>query len=99
MSNTARIVGGFPSATESMQVGTTDTAVRDLDVNVAIAPFLWLIRLPLHVTLDRLGVMSQPALEFVVGAHIDFGFGGLEFTSRQGRFNGLRKGLGNLLVI
>lgn len=80
-----------------MQVGTTDTAVRDLDVNVVIAPFLWLIRLPFHVTFGRLGVMSQPALEFVVGAHIDFGFGGLEF--RRGCFNGLRKGLGNLLVI
>ena len=70
MTNTARIVCRFPSASESVKIGATDTAMRDLDIHILFTPLLGLVGLPFHITLGRLRIMAQPALELVVGAHI-----------------------------
>lgn len=51
-----------------MKIRTADTTVRDLDVNVVLLPLLWLKLLPDHLSVDRGLVLSQPSLEFVIGA-------------------------------
>lgn len=68
--DTARIDGGFPAATQRVQVRTTDTAMGDLDVDVGFLPFLRLISFPFHVPLGGRGIMSEPTLEFVIGRHV-----------------------------
>jgi hypothetical protein len=50
-----------------MHVGTTDTAVRDLDVDIGFLPRLRLELLPDHVALAGAGVETHPALKLVVG--------------------------------
>lgn len=50
-----------------MQVGTTDAAMGDLNVDVVLRPLLGLKCAPLHLSIDRVRRVAQPALEFVVG--------------------------------
>lgn len=67
-----------------MQIGTADTTVGNLDVDIVVAfgqlvvlfliavltlltPLLGLEFPPLHVTLDGLRVMAEPAFELVIG--------------------------------
>jgi hypothetical protein len=67
-----------------VQIGTADTTVRDLDVDIVLAckrsvvfmlnwmsslltPLLGLKLPPLHVALDGLSVMTEPAFELVIG--------------------------------
>lgn len=78
--------GLSPSTLEHMKVGTADTTVGNLDVDIVLAltvsvafvwesnwsmrlltPLLGLELSPLHVALDGLSVMAEPAFEFVVG--------------------------------
>lgn len=58
-----------------MQVGSADTAVRDLNVNVVLGPLLGLVRAPFHLALDGLGRLAQPAFELGRSRHRDFDFG------------------------
>jgi hypothetical protein len=67
-----------------VQIGTADTTVGNLDVDIVVAwrksvmfvptsitdlltPLLGLEFTPLHVALDGLRVMAEPAFELVVG--------------------------------
>lgn len=56
-----------PATAQSVQVRTTDTTVRDLDIDIGLLPRLRLKLLPNHVTLAGAGIQAHPALEFVVG--------------------------------
>jgi hypothetical protein len=73
-----------PATLQCVQVGTADTTVGDLDVDIVLAckrsivfvlnwmssvptPLLGLELPPLHVALDGLSVMTEPAFELVVG--------------------------------
>lgn len=61
----------YPTASESVQVGSADTAVGDLDVNIGLLPGLGLELLPDHVA-DGVLVKAHPALELVIGSsHFD----------------------------
>jgi hypothetical protein len=68
-----------------VQIGTADTTVGNLDVDIVVAfgqsvifllianltlltPLLGLEFTPLHVALDGLRVMAEPAFELVIGA-------------------------------
>jgi hypothetical protein len=61
------LVQTYPSAAKSVQVRTTDTAVRDLDINIGLFPGLRLKLLPDHLPLASLRVEAHPALELVIG--------------------------------
>lgn len=52
-----------------MQVGTTDAAVGDLNIDVVLRPLLGLKCAPFHLSVDRIRAVAQPALELVVGGH------------------------------
>lgn len=49
-----------------MDVRTADAAVGDFDIDVVLSPLFRLERIPLHITLDGLRVVSQPPLEFII---------------------------------
>ena len=57
-----------PSAAESVEITAADAAVCDLDVDVCLLPRFGLELAPNHLSVDRIGIVAQPALEFVVGA-------------------------------
>lgn len=65
----AGVVCLAPSGAEGVDVGAADAAVGDFDVDVGFFPFLGLVGLPLHVSVDGFGVETHPAFEFVVGGH------------------------------
>jgi hypothetical protein len=73
-----------PATLQCVQIGTADTTVGNLDVDIILActrsvvfvldamsglltPLLGLKLSPLHVALDGLGVMTEPAFELVIG--------------------------------
>jgi hypothetical protein len=41
--------------------------VSDLDIDVVLCPFLGLKLSPLHVSVDAIGIVTEPALELVIG--------------------------------
>lgn len=49
-----------------MEVGSADTTVSDLDINISFLPRLGLEGLPLHVS-DGVLIQAHPAMEGVVG--------------------------------
>ena len=53
-----------------MEIGTTDTAVGDFDVNVGFFPLLGGIFFEFHLAINSAGIKAEPALEFVVGGHV-----------------------------
>lgn len=53
-----------------MEIRTTNTAVRDLDIDVVFGPWLWLIFFPDHVSVDGVLVETHPSLELVWYGHI-----------------------------
>lgn len=55
--------GLSPARLEHVQVATADTAVRDLNVDIVLCPLLGLKVAPLHLSIDRLGRLSEPSLE------------------------------------
>lgn len=61
-----------PATAQSVQVRATDTAVRDLDIDIRLLPLFGLKLLPHHVALTRTGIEAHPALELVVGLRHDF---------------------------
>ena len=65
------IGGRAPSALQGVQVGAADSAVRDLDVDVVLRPFLGLELAPFHVALKGALVEAEPALELrrVLASH------------------------------
>jgi hypothetical protein len=48
-----------------VEIGTADTTVRDLNVDIILRPLLGLIFAPPHVALDRGLVLAEPSFEFV----------------------------------
>jgi hypothetical protein len=65
------VVGGSPSRAQSVQIGTADTAVRDLDVDVVFFEGLGLEALPDHLAIHTVGVETHPSFEFVIGGHCE----------------------------
>lgn len=57
-----------------MKIRTADTAVGDLDIDIVLVPGLGLERAPLHLAVDRFGILAQPALELVIGRHSEYEF-------------------------
>lgn len=57
----------YPSTAESVQVGATDTTVRDLDVDISLLPGLGLKLLPDHLSLAGFGAETHPSFELVIG--------------------------------
>jgi len=51
-----------------VKVRTADTTVRDLDIDIILRPLLGLEFAPLHVALDGLGIVTEPALKLVIGS-------------------------------
>ena len=45
--------------------------MRDLDINIRLLERLGLKLLPFHIALDRVLIEAQPALELVVGSHVE----------------------------
>lgn len=60
--------GREPARLESVKIGSADTAVGDLNVNIILFPLLGLELLPLHLALNGLLIETEPSLELVVGA-------------------------------
>lgn len=50
--NATGVQCGSPSATQCVQVRSTDTTVRDFDIHIGFLPGFGLILLPFHVALD-----------------------------------------------
>ena len=67
------VLGLAPAGGQGVDVGAADAAVRDLDVDVVLGPLLGLVLSPLHVALNGLGVVPEPALELVVGHGVGCG--------------------------
>lgn len=65
-----RVVGRSPAGAESVNVGTADTAVRNLHLNVGLLEGLGLEVAPLHVALGSRGVVGNPAVEVRSGRHV-----------------------------
>lgn len=57
----------YPSTAESVQVGATNTTVRDLDVDISLFPGLGLKLLPDHLSLAGFGAETHPSFELVIG--------------------------------
>lgn len=47
----------------------TNATVSDLNIDICVFKLLWLVALPLHVSLSGVGIQAQPALEFVIVGH------------------------------
>lgn len=54
-----------PAAAKGVQIRATDTAVRDLDIDIGLFPGLRLEFLPDHVALAGAGVETHPSFELV----------------------------------
>lgn len=50
---------------DALQVRATHAAVSDLDIDIVLCPLLGLETTPFHLAIDTVGIMAQPALEFV----------------------------------
>lgn len=59
-----------PSTPQGVKIRSTDSAVRNLNVNIAFLPRLCLIWLPLHLALDRVSIKATPALKLWLCRHI-----------------------------
>lgn len=57
-----------PARRQHVQVRSADTAVADFNVYVLLLPHLWLEFSPLHLSVDRVLVMTEPTLELVIGS-------------------------------
>ena len=62
-------IGTYPSTAQSMQIRTTDTTMRDLDIDIGFLPLFRLELLPNHVALGGARVKTHPALKLVIGGH------------------------------
>lgn len=63
------IRSGEPPARKRVEVRTTNTAVRNLDVDIVLGPLLGLVGTPLHLALHGLGALAQPAFELGGSCH------------------------------
>lgn len=52
-----------------MNIGPTNTATLDFDVDIRLREWFWRKRSPLQVSLRGLGIVSNPAIESFGGAH------------------------------
>lgn len=50
---------------DALKVRATHAAVGDLDIDIVLCPLLGLKTTPFHLAIDAVGIMAQPALEFV----------------------------------
>lgn len=69
VSNNEGVVGRSPARAKGVNVGTADTAVRDLHLNVGLLESLRLEVAPLHVAIGGRGVVGDPAIELGSGRH------------------------------
>lgn len=88
----------YPAGTEGVNVGTADARVGDLDVNIRLLPSLRLILLPDHVALGGRGVLANPSLELVVGAHVCCLWWSYEQSLRVGGQNKTRICVNNKVI-
>lgn len=59
----------YPATAESVQIGTADTAVSDLDVNIGLLPRLGLKLLPDHLSVGRVLIETHPSFKLVILSH------------------------------
>ena len=64
-----RVVGRSPARAEGVNVGTADTSVRDLHLNICVLEGLGLEVAPFHVAIGGRGVVGDPAVEVRSGRH------------------------------
>ena len=67
--NDTGIVCWCPSASKFVKITSTNSAMRDLDINIVLLPLLGLVLLPLHFALGRLGVFSYPPNKLGIVTH------------------------------
>lgn len=66
MANNAGVGRRVPAGAERVDVGTADTAVGNLNIDVVVGERLGRVLLPLHLALGRLGPVTAPTFELVV---------------------------------
>lgn len=69
--STRRQTTTYPTTSQRVEITTADSAMRDLDIDVGLFPWLRLELSPIHVALGGGGVVAQPAFELVVCCHLD----------------------------
>ena len=71
MADADGVTRGTPATPERMQIGAANATVGDFDVDVGLVEWFRRVRLPDHFTLRGVLVQTHPALECVVGRHVD----------------------------
>lgn len=61
----------YPAAAKSVQIGTADTAVSDLNVNIGFLPRLGLKLLPDHLSVGGVLVETHPSFKLVILSHCE----------------------------
>jgi hypothetical protein len=54
------------SRAQSVQISSTDSAMRDLNINIDVLEWLGLEFLPHQLTLGRIGIEAHPSFELVI---------------------------------
>lgn len=58
-----------PAGSENVNITTADTAVADLDIDIILVEWLWVVALPDHLALSRVLVEAAPAFKLAVACH------------------------------
>ena len=60
----------YPSGAKCVKIRAADTAVRNLDIDIILSPWLRLILLPNHVAVDGVFIETHPSFELIWHGHI-----------------------------
>jgi len=67
------ICGTHPATAKRMQIRTTNTTMRDLDIDIRLLPFLGRKFLPFHISLTGTRIQTHPSFELIFRLRHDVG--------------------------